>query len=355
MMFKVSVIIPVYNAENSLSNAIESVINQTIEFKNIELILVDDNSSDGSKQIISNYANYYNNIKPIFLEKNTGSPSEPRNIGISNASAPYLMFLDNDDEFRLDYCEILYNTIVNSDVDIVNCDFTRKLNDNMYILNSIDRIDFEKHICDEHEKMFLKLACWGNIYSTSFIKDNNIKFPKTLYEDGVFYLHCLLKTTKPVIRLPKYPGYIYLIENNDSITHDVSLNTLIRFLEGYTICGKLLKENSREDVEQKLFSSFVNMAIFILIKLDNISEGIKLLYEFENSLKFDIILNSKFLNIVNDKIKNKQFIKAKFFIKLLSIIYSNNYFKNKIFIKYSNLKKVNLNEWCNNEVSNLRK
>ena len=65
-MYKVSVIIPVYNAENSLKHCINSVINQTIGFENIELILVDDNSSDGSKSIIMDYANEYDNIKPVF-------------------------------------------------------------------------------------------------------------------------------------------------------------------------------------------------------------------------------------------------------------------------------------------------
>ena len=98
-MYKVSVIIPVYNAEDTLKNAVDSVVNQTIGFENIELILVDDNSSDGSKEIISDYANEYDNVKPIFLSKNSGSPSMPRNVGIDNATAPYLMFLDNDDGY----------------------------------------------------------------------------------------------------------------------------------------------------------------------------------------------------------------------------------------------------------------
>ena len=65
-MYKVSLIIPVYNAELSLKNTIKSVMNQTLGFENIELILVDDNSNDDSKQIISELARKYSNIKPIF-------------------------------------------------------------------------------------------------------------------------------------------------------------------------------------------------------------------------------------------------------------------------------------------------
>ena len=337
-MYKISVIIPVYNAENTIKNAINSVINQTIGFENIELILVDDNSCDGSKQIIQDYSNKYDNIKSIFLDKNTGSPSIPRNIGIDNVTAPYLMFLDNDDEYCDDYCEVLYDSIVKNNVDIVNCNHSSKFNNQVYIPRNIENINFSEENCDDTEKMFLKLACWGNIFTTSLIKENDIKFPTTLYEDGVFYLHCLLKTKKSVIKLPNYPGYVYLIENDESITHKASVNTLNRFLEGYKLCGNLLKENNRQDVEQRLFSSFINMAIFILIKLDDLNEGVKLLYEFESSLGFSIMLSSKSLNIINSKIMDKQFAQAKFLLKLMALFYNNNKIKNYIFIKYSNLK-----------------
>ncbi len=339
-MYKVSVIIPVYNAENTLQMAVNSVISQTIGFDNIELILIDDNSNDNSKEIIREYADKFPNIKPIYLKNNSGSPSVPRNTGIENASAPYLMFLDNDDEYSTDYCEVLYNSITKNDADIVNCNHLSKLNNQVYIPGNIEKINFKEHVCDDSEKMFLKLACWGNIFSTSFIRQNNIRFPSTLYEDGVFFLHCLLKTRKPVIKLPEYPGYIYLIENDDSITHKASLNTLARFLEGYKICGELLRKNSRQDVEQRLFNSFINMAIFILIKLDNLNEGMRLLYEFESNLDFTITLASKPLNMVNSKIMNKQFSQAKLILKLMGLFYNNRRIKNYIFINYSNIKPL---------------
>lgn len=337
-MYKISVIIPVYNAENTIKNAINSVINQTIGFENIELILVDDKSCDDSKQIIQDYSNKFDNIKSIFFKKNTGSPSKPRNVGIENATAPYLMFLDSDDEYFKNYCEVLYNSIVDNNVDIVNSNHSSKLNNEIYIPKYIETINFIEQTCDDTEKLFLKLTCWGNIFNTSFIKENNIKFPSTLHEDGVFYLNCLLKTNKPVIKIPNFPGHIYSIEDDNSLSHKVNLMVFNRFLEGYSLCGDLLKENNRQDVEQRLFNSFINMAIFILIKSDDLSEGIKLLYDFENSLEFDITLGSRPLNIVNSKIMNKQFSQAKLLLKLMGLFYNNKKIKNYIFIKYSNLK-----------------
>ena len=337
-MYKISVIIPVYNAEDFLEDTIKCIINQSIGFHNIELILVDDCSTDNSKNIIKRYSDKYDNIKPIFLEKNSGIPAYPRNEGIKKATANYMMFLDNDDEIFSDYCEVLYNTIVNSDVEIVNCSHSSKLNGKVYISKNISAINLDKIEIKNHEKLLLKHTAWGNIYSSSLIKENHIKFPLTLYEDGVFSLTCLLKTTKPVIRLPNYPGYIYLIENENSASHKINVDRLKKFLDGFKLFNDLLKENNCEIVEEQLLSSCINMIIFILMKLDDLDQGIKLVYEFEKSLDVKITLGSKQLNIVNNKIMNKHFLQAKILIKLMGTLYNNRKIRNFIFVNYSNLK-----------------
>jgi len=105
IFMRFSVIIPNFNRENVIKNAIDSVINQTFGFENIELIIVDDCSTDGSCDVINEYASKYDNINPIFLDKNNGGPSIPRNIGIENASNEWVMFLDSDDEYDLDFCK----------------------------------------------------------------------------------------------------------------------------------------------------------------------------------------------------------------------------------------------------------
>ena len=337
-MYYVSIIIPIFNAEDFLEDTIKCIINQSIGFHNIELILVDDCSTDNSKTIIKSYSDKYDNIKPVFLEKNSGNPAYPRNEGIRKATADYMIFLDSDDEIFSDYCEVLYTTIVNSDADIVNCSHSSKLNGKVYISKNITAINLDKLEIKNHEKLLLKHTAWGNIYSSSLIKENHIQFPSTLHEDGVFSLTCLLKTTKPVIRLPNYPGYIYLIENENSTSHEINLDKLKKFIEGYKLFDDLLKENNCEIVEEQLLSSCINMVIFILIKLDDLDNGIKLVYEFEKSLDVKITLWSKPLNIVNNKIQNKQFLQAKILIKLMGALYNNRKIRNFIFVNYSNLK-----------------
>ena len=96
--YKISVIVPVYNAGIELNNAIESIINQTFGFENIELIFVDDASTDNSCNIIEEYMAVHSNIKLIKLKQNSGLPGGPRSLGIKYSSAKYLIFLDSDEE-----------------------------------------------------------------------------------------------------------------------------------------------------------------------------------------------------------------------------------------------------------------
>lgn len=118
-MLMISIIIPVYNAENSIKRAFDSLLNQTIGFENLEVILIDDNSTDDSPNIIKDYSNKYGNVKTIFLDKNSGSGGKPRNIGLMYTTKDYVMFSGSDDEFFNDACEVLYGEITSEDIDIV--------------------------------------------------------------------------------------------------------------------------------------------------------------------------------------------------------------------------------------------
>lgn len=337
MSYKISMIIPIFNAGQFLETLINSLISQSFGFENIELILVDDCSSDNSSEIIEIFASRYDNIKPIFLKENSGAASYPRNVGISHATAPYMQFLDADDDVDKDYCKVLYDLIVSNDVDIVNCNHSSKLNNKLYISKDIEVINTNYKFIDENNKMLLGYTAWGNIYTSSLILDNDIRFPPTQFDDGVFSLTCLAKTSKPVIQVKDYPGYVYLIENEDSITHKASFKTISGFIEAYYICYDILNTYPKEIIIENLIN-FVNMAIFILVKLEDSSEGIKLLADFENYVSEDIVLKSKPLNILNNKIKNRKYSQASFLVRLFAMFYNNKKIRNLVFVKFSNLK-----------------
>ena len=90
-------------------------------FESIEVILVDDKSSDKTPDMINELSQKYENVKSIILEENTGTASGPRNRGIEESSADYVIFLDNDDILYPQMCQKLYEIIENEEADIVNC------------------------------------------------------------------------------------------------------------------------------------------------------------------------------------------------------------------------------------------
>lgn len=113
-MAKVSIIIPVYNTENYLKKCLDSVVNQTLE--DIEIICINDGSTDRSLGILNDYAQKYSKI--IVINQENKGVSEARNEGIEKASGEYIMFLDSDDYFQPQACETAYNSVNSSDYDL---------------------------------------------------------------------------------------------------------------------------------------------------------------------------------------------------------------------------------------------
>lgn len=114
--YNAAVVIASYNVENYIGQAIQSALKQTLE--NVQVVVVDDGSTDNTQDIIRDLANKHKNIKWYFLE-NTGSPSEPRNIGVSLAEAKYITFLDGDDYLANDACEKMYSYAEEQKADLV--------------------------------------------------------------------------------------------------------------------------------------------------------------------------------------------------------------------------------------------
>ena len=251
----ISIIIPVYNAENSIKRAFDSLLNQTIGFENLEVILIDDKSTDDSLNIIQHYAVEYNNVKTIFLDKNSGSGGKPRNIGLAHATKDYVMFLDSDDIFFSDACEVLYGEITSEDVDIVGGLQTSGNNIPNFMLwksiltNPLEdekiRMDKTKALLNEFPLKFDFIDDFGaiigdfmftpKIYKRSFLEENSINFSEgVIAEDSVFLLNALLSAHG--IKYVDKIVYRYYLESNDSSIHssfDNSKDTLKGLLDAF--------------------------------------------------------------------------------------------------------------------------
>lgn len=112
-----SIIIPVYNAIETLNTAIESILSQT--YNDWELILIDDCSTDGSDKVEKQYARIYPQIKSINLSQNSGNAKKPRDIGVKMAIGEYIICVDSDDEIAANYLEIMHHLIISENADIV--------------------------------------------------------------------------------------------------------------------------------------------------------------------------------------------------------------------------------------------
>ena len=131
----VSVIIPVYNTEDYLMQSIQSIINQT--YNNIELILVDDGSTDSSPSICDSIK--ADNIKLKVIHKENGGVSSARNTGILNAEGEYILFVDSDDYIEADMIEMLVNSIKKNSTDASMCGYYQVVGEKKYTVNPYSR------------------------------------------------------------------------------------------------------------------------------------------------------------------------------------------------------------------------
>lgn len=199
--YKISIIIPIYNAEKYLKDSVESIVNQTFNFKEIQLILINDGSSDKSGDIANEYAQKYNNIEVIHLEKNHLVAGYPRNIGLELVKGKYLMFLDADDCYDKNTCRVMYETITKNNSDIVTGNYKyMQENGKVWEKEIINRELYKTTELNKIDETFFYLYCPSvclKIFKTEIIKNNDIQFLEGISgEDAYFSSKALLKSKK---------------------------------------------------------------------------------------------------------------------------------------------------------------
>ena len=188
----ISVIVPVYNAEKYLRECLDSIVNQT--YKNIEIILVDDGSTDGSGAICDEYADKDVRIKVYHIPN--GGVSNARNLGIDNANGEYLMFVDSDDEVSRDCIEKLYCAIEYKEQDLVIGNFC-DVYENRKIIQH-ENLSIIGNLQDDYANIRILLqGPWGKLYRSEILKKNKIRFRVdiSLTEDQIFNYDFLKKAS----------------------------------------------------------------------------------------------------------------------------------------------------------------
>ena len=241
----ISVIVPVYNVENVLHYCIDSILNQT--YKDFELILVDDGSTDKSGKICDEYADQDSRIR-VFHKKN-GGVSSARNVGIDNAKGEYICFVDSDDFVSLKYIETLLEIKKrHQDIDNIWCSFRTVDSYNVelsdIVIKQSEMIFNRIHIMDLHDKR-LDAGPVCKLYSYSIIDKFSIRYDETisLGEDLLFNYQYLDCTNGKIILLSE-GLYYYYTSNKSSLTQSLkNIHLFIReyvntFLNGIVIITK---------------------------------------------------------------------------------------------------------------------
>lgn len=221
-MIRVSVIIPVYNSEKYIGRCLHSIIEQT--FKDIEIIIVDDASSDNSLEVIHNIINKYPTIPfKVIRNHNNKGVSTSRNIGLEAATGEFIYFCDNDDWLDSSMLEIMYQCAIQNNSDIVICDITAVYADHTEWL----KIEYPNKDKQTSLKKYIS-STWNSVANIiarkSLYIDNDIRFPNGLNmcEDFLVSTQLIYKSTNPYHI--KHPLYYYDRSNASSFLHNLDEN-----------------------------------------------------------------------------------------------------------------------------------
>ena len=217
---KISVIVPVYNVEKFIGRCLDSIINQTME--DLEIILVDDGSTDNSGIICDEYSEIDNRITVI--HKENGGLSSARNIGLDIATGDWIAFVDSDDYIEKDMYENLYKTAIDRNVDICACFFKYLTVDNKMLFNPTQEQQnmYGKYSAKEFFNLIYKdeymngicVAAWNKIYKKNVF--HNLRFKTKICEYDELVNNLYIKDID--IFLLNVGGYIY-VQNINSLSN----------------------------------------------------------------------------------------------------------------------------------------
>ncbi len=314
-MFKASIIVPLFNAESFFDKCMESIINQTIGFENIEVIIVDDCSTDNSYAIASKYADKYENVSLYKTEKNTGIAGNARNVGVSHATGEYLMFSDADDFFSLDACEVLIGYAKEKNADVVTANYANADEDGTAwekpIFNKEKyknfKLDKDNNLMDSF--FVMNSSVCNKIFKASFVKDNNLKFLEGVpAEDAFFSYSAMLKGA--TIYYNDSIIYYYRMRNksgNLSVSWNCSKDYFDRINLAYKNIYKIFKDNKEMDYYRFFYAKNMTYMLYKFIDSkvmtfdDQIETLVNMRWFYKLSKELNVPACQKSLGIIVDK------------------------------------------------------
>lgn len=283
-MALVSIIVPIYNVDAYLTKCIDSLINQTL--RNIEIILVNDGSTDKCGKICDEYKIKDNRIKVI--HKENGGLSDARNKGLDMASSEYVAFIDSDDWIDVHMIEKLYSLSIKYGADIVQGDYIEVYTDDDVIKTDINNIEtncynreqaLELLYSEKHEKTVIT---WNKLYKRTLFE--GIKFPKGKVHEDEFTTYKLLDKANILVDT-NIPIYYYRQRAGSIMNSEFNIKRLDA-LEAWIERKKYFEQNNLEVLKKKTESMICSSLryFYFKVKISNIENK----HEILNELKYEI-------------------------------------------------------------------
>lgn len=336
--YKLSIIVPTFNLENKLEKTFDSIKKQTIGFNNIELIFVDDCSEDETYSILSRYDEDYDNVTVLKTNENSGFAGKPRNLGLENSNADYVLFLDGDDQLLIDSCAVLYNYITSNNSDIVIGGHINQYENGR--LEHIPPMYFGRNETFKeviNPTLFKIMPAIGaKLFKKELLIKNNISFPEGISgQDLVFLLNSIINS-KEINVLNNFYVYYRNIDVN-SVTFNLNEKYFYGLIEAYSlICDLFKKHDLNHDIQEMLLTG--HLGFFTTQVLRAFSSP-----DFDNNALIEILNSDTFDTLSKKEIFQGNVIYDEFFNNLKSGYYNNHKLLKKITAKF---KPELINEYC---------
>ena len=293
---KISIIVPVYNTEKYLKECIDSIINQT--YKNLEIILIDDGSTDNSLNICKLFSSQDKRIK--IIEKSNSGVSDSRNMGLVSSTGDYITFVDSDDWIENNYIMNLFNNLIANNVDISMCNFNLHSSNNIIKKKNFldNNVYYEDYLLNPFSKVFCGGIC-GKLYNKKII---NFQFDKDIKigEDRLFWFQAVLKAKKVYV----FNDFLY----NYRLNENSAMQTMnfYKHYNDYTsriMISKMVKHNKA--LYKYNILAVVEIAVEVLNASNNINNS-----AFELTDAYSFFKKNIFKYLFSNKIKRNRKMKA---------------------------------------------
>lgn len=264
----VSIIVPVYNAEKTIERCLDSILKQITTFK-YEIIVIDDGSKDNSLKKIEEYKRFVKIIK-----ETNGGPGKARNIGIKEAKADFLLFVDSDDYVANNFVDTFLKVQKKTNADMVICNFIRDIKGTLVKEN---KGEYKEYTKDFNDILMMEFHSCNKLIRKS-IALNNL-YPENMVFEDVVAISNMIVECKKIVKIEDY--LYYYVTTPFSITRELNENKLENHIKAYTLMkDKLLKYGYKD------FYEYIGIEIYLIdvfikyIKMNKLEKAKKIRQEF---------------------------------------------------------------------------